>query len=459
MNLARAASESDIIVVMDIFVGVIVGLVVLMVLVTAHEFGHFLAARRNGVRVLEFGIGFPPRAIAWVRDPKTGRWRKLKRNEWGKEKASKVVISDGIKTKNDVENDKKLAQRGMIFSLNWLPIGGFCQMDGESAADERKGTFGAASFWAKTKILFAGVAMNWLVAFIIFTILAWTGMPEFLEEQFTVKADTRVDAQPVEITSVAEGSPAEKVGLKVGDYILKAGDTKVHYASEVIDYNEAHAGENVVYEIARGASQECVKQTNCNAVWCDCGEGEEIIDVSLTLNSKESEYLMGVTMSSSQTLAYSTWSAPIVGAGLTLQLTGETFKGVGVMIGNLVSGTARLFSPDGNVRESGQEALSEVKDSVSGPVGIIGVLFPAFTSAGPTNLAFLAALISVSLACMNVLPIPALDGGRWLLIAIYKLRKKKLTKETEEKIVSRAFIVLLALIFIVTILDIVRIAQ
>ena len=111
------------------------------------------------------------------------------------------------------------------------------------------------------------------------------------------------------------------------------------------------------------------------------------------------------------------------------------------------------------MRENGQEAISSVGDSVSGPVGIIGVLFPAFTAAGPTNLAFLAALISVSLACMNVLPIPALDGGRWLLIAIYKLRRKKLTKETEEKIVSRAFIILLALIFIVTILDIIRIAK
>ena len=108
------------------------------------------------------------------------------------------------------------------------------------------------------------------------------------------------------------------------------------------------------------------------------------------------------------------------------------------------------------MRESGQEAISAVGDSVSGPVGIIGVLFPAFTSAGPANLAYLSAIISISLACMNVLPIPALDGGRWLLIAIYKLRKKKLTKEVEEKIVARAFIVLLALMFIVTILDIVR---
>ena len=96
---------------------------------------------------------------------------------------------------------------------------------------------------------------------------------------------------------------------------------------------------------------------------------------------------------------------------------------------------------------------------MSGPVGIIGILFPAFTAAGPTNLAFLTALISVSLACMNVLPIPALDGGRWLLITIYKLRKKKLTKEIEERIVSRAMMVLLVLIAIVTVLDIVRIVN
>ena len=129
------------------------------------------------------------------------------------------------------------------------------------------------------------------------------------------------------------------------------------------------------------------------------------------------------------------------------------------MLWNLVSGIGSQFSLDATVRETGQAAISSVGDSVSGPVGIIGVLFPAFTAAGPTNLAFLAALISVSLACMNVLPIPALDGGRWLLIAIYKIRKKKLTKETEEKIVSRAFIILLALIFIVTILDIIRIAK
>lgn len=438
---------------MDIFLGVIVGLIVLMFLVIAHEFGHFLAARRNGVNVLEFGIGFPPRAIAWIKNPKTGKWHKLPRKEWKSEKLSKVVYSDS--------DDKSLAQKGMIFSINWLPIGGFCQMDGESAADTRAGTFGKANFLAKTKILFAGVAMNWLIAFIIFTILAWTGMPEFLDGQFTIPDDTRREATPVQVTTVAEGSPAEKAGFKAGDYILSVDGNEFSYAGEITDYNKGHAGGTVTYKISRMGTM-CVNQPDCYVEPCPCLEEEEkklVMDLTATLNPADSEYLLGVVMTSSQAMSYSTWSAPLVGAGLTLQLTGETFKGVGILISNLVSGTARLFSFNPETRESGQETLSEVKDSVSGPVGIISVLFPSFTSAGPANLGFLTALISVSLACMNVLPIPALDGGRWLLIAIYKVRKKKLTKETEERIVSRAFIILLALIFIVTVLDIIKLAS
>lgn len=323
-------------------------------------------------------------------------------------------------------------------------------MDGESAADKKKGTFGASSFLAKTKILFAGVAMNWIAAIIIFTILAWVGMPEFLDNQFTIKEDTRYVSEPVKIVEIAEGSPAEKAGLKIDDKILGIGENSFTHTYEITDYNEAHAGEEVMYKIAREKVCE---------VDCEDGATEEILDINITLNPAESDYLLGVAMESKQSLSYSTWSAPIVGIGLTAQLTGETFKGVGMMLWDLITGIGSQFSPDESTRENGKEAISAVGDSVSGPVGIIGVLFPAFTAMGPANLAFLAAIISISLACMNVLPIPALDGGRWLLIAIYKLRKKELTKEVEEKIVSRAFMVLLALIFIVTILDIIRLAR
>ena len=414
---------------MQIVVGVLIGLFVLMFLVTAHEFGHFIAARRNGVNVLEFGICFPPRLAAWAKDKETGKWKKLPKSEW------------------------KKPQDGLVFSLNLLPIGGFCQMDGESAADKRKNTFGASSFWSKTKILFGGVAMNWLAAFLILTTLAWTGMPTFLENQFTIENDTRTTGGVVTIREINADSPAEIAGLQVGDIIVSIDNQTFHTASQVKAYNASKKGEQLTYKVTREVEDViyCIKAP-CPQPETTHTEDKEII-VDLT---KSEDGVAGITLDSEQQRSYSTWSAPLVGAGLTLQLTGETFKGVGQLIGNLFSGVFKQLSFNDQAREEGREALSEASDSVSGPVGIIGQIFPMFASAGAANIAFLAAVISISLACMNVLPIPALDGGRWLLIAIYKFRKKPLSKETEEKIVSRAFMALLALIVIITIIDVTR---
>lgn len=403
---------------MNIILGIIIGLLILMALVVAHEFGHFIMARRGGVKVNEFGIGFPPRFKAWVRNPD---WRKGKK---GVKKWLKLPKSDWNKP-----------QDSLVFSLNALPIGGFCSMDGESDADTKKGTFGAASFWTKTKILFGGVLMNWLVAFVILTILAFIGMPQFIANQFYLENDAKVIGDGVVVEEVIEGSPAALAGFQSGDKIIAVGDTKIIAPTEVINYGNNHAGETAHYQILRG---------------------EETINLHPELNSNESEYTLGVSMSYGQTFVRSTWSAPIVGLGTTIQLTGETFRGLGLMVWNLVSGVVSQFSGDNVVREAGQAAIQSAGDSVSGPIGIIGVIFPAFASSGLANLAFLTALISISLACMNILPIPALDGGRWFLIAIYKLRRKKLTKETEEKIVSRAFMVLFLLIIIISVLDIIR---
>ena len=119
-----------------IVLGVIVGLILLMILVVIHELGHAIVAKRNGVEVEEFGVGFPPRAKI------LGKYK------------------------------------GTLITLNWLlPLGGFCKLKGESDDAKGKGTYGAASFWAKTKILFAGVFMNLIAAMVIFTLLALVGMP------------------------------------------------------------------------------------------------------------------------------------------------------------------------------------------------------------------------------------------------------------------------------------------
>ena len=403
---------------MNIVFGIIIGLIILMLLVVAHEFGHFIMARRNGVKVNEFGIGFPPRAIAWKRNPDwekgkkgTKKWLRLPKDEWNK------------------------PQKTLIFSINWLPIGGFCSMDGESAADTRKGTFGAASFWAKTKILFGGVLMNWLVAFVLLTVLAFVGMPQFIANQFYLGNDAKIIGDGVTVMEVMPDSPAEKAGMQKDDVIIAVNNEQITYPADVTRIGGEHAGETITYKVRRG---------------------EQEIEVRPNLNQQDAEYILGVSMSYGQTFVRSSWSAPLVGAVTTLQLTGETFRGLGDMVWNLVSGVVRQFSPNGATRNEGQAAIGAAGDAVSGPIGIIGVIFPAFASSGIANLAFLAALISVSLACMNVLPIPALDGGRWLLIAIYKIRKKPLSKETEEKIVSRAFMFLLLLIVLISILDITR---
>lgn len=142
--------------------------------------------------------------------------------------------------------------------------------------------------------------------------------------------------------------------------------------------------------------------------------------------------------------------------GTTVQLTGETFKGIGVMLWNLIDGGVKQIVGNDEAKEQGAKELQQAGDSVSGPVGILGILFPAFTASGPRSLFFLVAIISVSLACMNVLPIPALDGGRWLMISIARLRKKRVSKEAEEKIVGRSFIVILILALLITVLDIFR---
>ncbi len=394
---------------MKIVFGVLIGIIILMLLVIAHELGHFIMARKNGVKVNEFGIGFPPRAIAWIK--KNGKWTRLPKSEWQK------------------------PQDSLILSLNFLPIGGFCAMDGESDSDRRKGTFGAATFWGKTKILFGGVLMNWLVAAIILTILAFTGMPQFINNQFYLENDAQITGEGITIAEVLPDSPAAKVGMQSGDKLIAIDNRLITLPTEVTDYGTSHAGNTGKYTILRG---------------------EEEIVLEPKLNPAGSEYVLGISMTSGQTFIRSTWSAPIVGVGTTLQLTGETFRSLGELVWNLVSGVVQQFSFNSEVREAGQSALQSAGDSVSGPVGIIGVIFPAFAESGLTNLAFLAALVSVSLACMNILPIPALDGGRWLLIAIYRLRRKTLTKETEERIVSRAMMVLLMLIAIISILDITR---
>ena len=375
-----------------LLLGIIIGLLALVFLVVVHELGHAIVARRNGVVVEEFGIGFPPRA-------------------WGR------------KLKN-----------GILLSLNWLPLGGFVKLQGEHDAAEGKGDYGAATYWQKTKILLAGVAINWLVAALLLTVLAWTGLPKVLPNQFTVAGDTSVQKRPVEIQTLSAGSPADKAGLKSGDGILRFDGAPVEDAQSLVAAAKANAGKTVEVIYSRGGEEATTKVTLRE----DNAQGEGFLGVGPIQRS----------------VTRSTWSAPIVGFATAAQLTTASFQGLGELVANVFKGIVFQFSPESTVRDAAGDNLAKAGASVSGPVGVLGVIFPAAEKAGLTQDIYLTAIVSLSLALMNALPIPALDGGRWFVMTVFRLLKKPLTKEREEKIQGAGFMFLMFLIIVVTIADV-----
>lgn len=380
---------------------VVLGLLILTFLVAIHELGHGIAARRNGVVVEEFGIGFPPRAKS----------KKIKQSILGK---------------------------NVRYSLNWLPLGGFVKLQGEHDSDSGKGDYGAATFWQKTKILLAGVAVNWLAAVVLLAGLSLYGIPKILPDevgQFTVASDTAVISEPPQILSLQDGSPAVQAGMAEGDIVLKFGDSSIASAGDLIEASRAAAGQTVDLVLDRDGSQQTVAVT-----------------LRSDAEAKDQGYL-GAGLSERERLR-STWSAPIVGVGLTFQMTWLTLGGVGDTLANFVSGVVQQLSTDGAQRQAAREKVTEAGQNVAGPVGLIGAILPRLIEAGPAHIVLITAIISLSLAVLNALPIPALDGGRWFLTALYRLLRRPLTPEREEAINATGFLVLIGLFILITIADI-----
>ena len=373
---------------------VLVGLFLLVLLVVLHELGHAIAARLNGVVVEEFGIGFPPRAWA----------RKLK--------------------------------NGVLFTLNWLPLGGYVKLQGEHDAADKKGDYGAANLWVKTKILLAGVFINWITAVILFTGLALTGLPKVLDNQFTVASDTTEIRKPVTVVAVTDGSPADQAGLKPGDQIVRFAGQRLEQPSDLSELTKRYKGSTVEVIYNRDGT-------------------ETIKRLTLRDENKNQQGYLGVS-ADQRTTYRSTWSAPIVGVALTGQITDVTLRGLGDMAAKFGTGLIDKLNPSQDSQARADEKLGEVGSGVAGPVAILGILFPSAREAGVSALVFMTALISLALAIMNILPIPALDGGRWFVTMLFRVLKKPLTKELEEKIHGTGFAVLMGLFVLVTIADVTK---
>lgn len=382
---------------MSIIFGIIIGIIVLTILVVTHELGHALVARRCNVRVEEFGIGFPPAAYK----------KKVKKSFLGK---------------------------NVNYSVNWLPLGGFVKLQGEHDDDKKPGDYGAATFWQKTQILLAGVAVNWLSAVLVFTVLAWWGMPPLVQNQFTVASDTVTSGKEVKIAGIENGLPAQKSGLKAGDDVLSVNGDKVKTPDELTKRLAREKGKTVEIRYSRNGR-------------------EATLLVALRSNNNDKRGYLGASLSQ-EILMRSTWSAPVVGVGLTTQLTGLTIQGLGQVVYDGVTGLAMKIVPNDQAQQQANQKLATVGNSVGGPVTIFGMLFPAAGEAGGRYVLMIAGLIALSLAVMNILPIPALDGGRWFVTALFHLIKKPLNKDTEEKIHGIGFLILMVLVVLITISDV-----
>ncbi|HET6864107.1 MAG TPA: M50 family metallopeptidase [Candidatus Saccharimonadales bacterium] len=393
---------------MQLFI-LFIGTFLFIGLVLVHEWGHFIVAKRNGVKAEEFGLGFPPRA--WSHRLKSG----------------------------------------LLLSINWLPLGGFVKLKGENDSDERKGSLGAASLSAKAKIMLAGVTMNLIAGLALLTILAWLGMPKLItqenvgQDQFSVASDTHVIKQEVLTGAILPGSPAAKAGLRSTDQLigLSAGSDsrQVSTPQQIRDATKAFAGQKVNLFYKRGG--QIYKQP------------VQLLSKKVVQSSQQTDNpkgYLGIVPTPLQ-IQRSTWSAPIVAIGLTKQVIVLTFEGIGHALGGLGSTIAGGLTGNHQARENGQ---TQASSQVGGPVAI-GVGLWDSAGLGINFMLFLIAVLSLTLALMNALPIPALDGGRLAMMLVSRgIFRRPLTRAAEEKIVGASFALLMLLVVLITVVDIKR---
>ncbi|HWQ99472.1 MAG TPA: M50 family metallopeptidase [Candidatus Methylomirabilis sp.] len=364
-------------------------LLVLSVLVLVHEAGHYLAARLFGVKADEFGYGIPPRIIGFVKVGK--KWKKVDR-----------------KDRKEYENT--------IWSLNWLPIGGFVRIKGEQG----DGEFDADSFhvkpiWQRIVILAAGVGMNWILAAVLLSVGLMIGVPSTLDE---LPPGATVEKQEVSIIETLKDSPAEKAGVKAGDVIVRIGADDAKSLQEARDLIAAQDLRPFTLLVRR--------------------DGQDVaVDVTPVYLEQAKRTGIGVGLVDTGIVRF----PPLLAVKNGVILTGTYTKAV-------VLSFLDLFRD--LVKGGGETA-----DQVSGPVGI-AVITGRIAKQGIMPLVHFAAILSINLAVVNFLPIPALDGGRALFLVVEGLRRKAIRRTTEALIHNISFLILIALILLVTLRDLGR---
>jgi regulator of sigma E protease len=359
---------------------ILIFIIVLGVLIFVHELGHFLVAKRAGIRVDEFAIGFPPRLFSFTKG-------------------------------------------GTKYTLSLIPFGGYVKIYGENSEDESvdphaKDSFVNKSPWIQAAVLIAGVTFNIIFAWFLFLIVLMAGSPTIVDQ---TNREYIKDAK-VTITNVYENSPANKAGLKAGDSIVSVSNKEKNYSGPDLTVTNVQETINnsdgvVQFEIERAGQKTIVGVDPETGIVGDkqaIGVGlEEIGTYSLPPHKA---FIQSFTM---------TWNATEL---IAVNLVS--------FLGKAIIGKASL-------------------DEVSGPVGIVGIVGEA-ASFGFIYLLTFTAFISINLAVLNVLPLPALDGGRLVIVLIEGLTKKRIKPSVVNWVNGIGFLVLILLMIVITVNDVIK---
>ncbi|MFC1711302.1 RIP metalloprotease [Patescibacteria group bacterium] len=345
----------------------IIFLIVLSILVFIHEFGHFIAAKKNGIKVEEFGFGYPPRL-------------------WGKQ------IGE------------------TLYSINWIPFGGFVRIFGQeshSAKDisvkDKNRAFFAKSKKARALVLVAGALGNFLLGILCFALIySKIGIPEKLDY--------------VKIAGVTDNSPAKNAGLKEGDKVLAVNGKKTISLSEFIPILEQEKGKEIVLQTQRGDFSVLVRE-----------------------NPPENEGRLGVIITDIEKKFYPWWQMPFrgmwEGTKEALSWGLMIFLGLGYSIKQIFLGVA---------------------PEVAGPIGIYQLTTTA-AKQGILELIQFVGILSVNLAVINMLPIPAFDGGHLVFLLFGDFLGKKRKDKVEHGINIAGFVIIISLMVLLTANDLIRI--
>jgi len=381
------------------------------VLILIHELGHFVAAKKFGVKIEEFGLGYPPRIFGFYKKDK--KW-----------------IFIGRDTKKKIRKIDKT-----IYSLNWIPFGGFLKIFGENREEKkesssqksskkqkkiRKDSFEAQSALKRSIIILNGVFFNVIFAMLLLIIMFASGAPVVSDEETTVPLKN----EAVIISEVVNGSPASEAGLSMGDKILDVaifgedGLVNISAVEDVQNFTNNNKGEKIVLTIQRGG---------------------EIIEKEIIprVEFPEDEGPMGIAIMKTGIARYPWYEAIKKGVVYTFQLLQAILFGFYTIFKSLLT-------------------KGKMVGQVAGPVGIFQLTSQA-ASMGISYFIHFGAMISLNLAVLNALPIPALDGGRFLFILIEKIKGSPISAKVERVTNSAAFLLLILLMIFITIRDIIKI--